>query len=146
MDNKWEEYLAEIGIGIPFKKRIDEILNYYKETVGIEPKCIFVGDKSSDLSENKSFWIINENFICEAKNFASESVFDCIVLRNNIGYWEAKNNESDEESMDNGQEEFSITIKFKDSDGLSADMVASGANCDKLKEIFREYIVPNMAV
>ena len=142
MEANWDDYLDEIDIGNPFRTRIQEILDFYKNKLDIEPEDIFVSDESSSrIGDHKSLWLFSQKYACEAKNFPSEEVYDCTVIEHNIRFWELVSVRALDEVL-NEQSKLRITIVFKDDN--NGVLVASGKNCKKLLQILSKYITVNL--
>lgn len=118
--------------------RIREIISFY-EKLNIEIKDIFVSEyvKKDGTPVFESLYLFNDHILMEAKNFNSSDNFDMIKIEN-FNHWEIKKDNYDfEEARINSK------IYLGLYSGLtSAELKATGKNCDKLKEIFMGYILP----
>lgn len=144
MKKEFKKYLKSIGISNTLKKRIEEIYNFYQKVCSEEITTIFVTDyiKKDGTREYENLWFFSKKYAMEAKRFIGEDDFDMMQTQNRIHYWKIKKNNYDFEKP---EEKSRLHLHIGLIHDLSGNFKASKENCDYLKKIFLEYVIPNLA-
>lgn len=144
MKEEFKIYLISIGITNTLIKRIEEIYNFYQKLCPEEITTIFVTDYINEdgTREYENLWFFSKKYAMEAKEFIVEDDFDMAQIQNRINYWNIKKDNYDFKKPEEGSRLY-LHIGFNPD--LTADLKASKENCDYLKKIFLEYVIPNVA-
>ncbi len=145
MKEEFRTYLEIIGLSEPLRKRVESILEYYKEICPEEITAIIVTDyiqeDGSRVYEN--LWFFSNSFIMESKQFISNDDFDITSLKNRIEYWQIQKSNYD---FKKASETSRLYLKINIDTGVSGSFKTSKENCDYLKDIIHRYIKPNLMV
>lgn len=140
MEEKMRTYLEDIGIGKSIKKRVWEIYKFYKDICPEEVTQIFVTEYISEegekIYENLSFF--SDSYGMEAKDFINKDDFDMVLLEE-MTYWNIKKNDYD---FKTATEASRLYIELVLSSNTYYEFKASKNNCDYLKKLFIEFLLP----
>lgn len=145
MKDKFFSYLRSIGMGEPLIERVTHFYLIYENLYPESIKAIFVTDyiESGDMRNFENLWFFSSKYAMEAKNFATEDVFDLTPIENIISYWEIKKENYD---FQHATDQSRATLFFKMKNRVEGNLKAAKNNCDQLKKIFLKYIKPNIYV
>jgi len=143
MKNDFLEYLKKLGMSSPFQERVKQILEFYMTCCGIDAKDIFISDYIDSEGKRlyESLWLFTEDFVCEAKQFLTQDIFDAMPIKNNFLRWEIQKTEYD---FKHTYPKSRLTVSIYFGENIAGNLKASGDNCDDLRNIFRKYILPNI--
>jgi len=145
MKTEFIEYLSSIGIPSGrLQNRIENIYNFYLDLLSADIQDIFVTDYlQDDGSRNyENLWFFSRNHCMEAKQFIKDDDFDIITMGKRIITWRIKKINYD---FNNATSESRLNVVFILPHLRSGTLKASKENCDSLRDIFKKYIVPNLA-
>ena len=140
---KLYDYLDSLGLKGDLVGRIEKIYEFYSEIISEEIKDIFVTEylKEDGSREYVNLWLFSDNLVMEAHNFITDDVFDCVTIKNKIIRWDI--NKKDYNFQDTIEKSrFNLHIRFES--GSAGEFKSTAENCSRLKEIFLNYIVPNL--
>lgn len=143
MKDEWVRYLDSIGVTNLFRDRAEEIIAFYEALYPQQLKEIFVTEyvDKENKRQFENVWIFTDKLCCEAKRFLKEDDFDATTLKNQVKYWSLK---KEKYNFQQGTSDSRLTVYFNLVSGIRGELKASGENCDYLKRIFVEYILPNV--
>lgn len=140
MEEKMKTYLEDIGIGKSIKKRVWEIYKFYEDICPEEVTQIFVTEYISEegekIYENLSFF--SDSYGMEAKDFINKDDFDMVLLEE-MTYWNIKKNDY---NFKTATEASRLYIELVLSSNTYYEFKASKNNCDYLKKLFIEFLLP----
>jgi len=140
---KLYDYLDSLGLKGDLVGRIEKIYEFYSEIISEEIKDIFVTEylKEDGSREYVNLWLFSDNLGMEAHNFITDDVFDCVTIKNKIQRWDInKKHYNFQDTTEKSR--FNLHIKFES--GYTGEFKSTAENCSRLKEIFLNYIVPNL--
>ena len=142
MNDEFIDYLESIGITGNLIERINSIYTFYTELIPEEIEDIFITDyiKEDGSREYENLWFFSEKHIVEAKQFILIDDFDFVT--NKMIYWHLTKKEYDFNTA-NEESRLTLSCKLLHSDRWTT-FKAAKENCDKLKSVFKKYIMPNM--
>lgn len=142
MKNEFIEYLKSIGLTEPIIGRIEHIYQFYKEISSDEIRDIFVTEyiKADGSREYENLWFFSSKCCMEAKLFITKDDFDMAPMRNDVVYLDIRKQDYD---FKKATEKSRIELRFRLSE-VHGILKASKENCDHLKRILLEYILPNL--
>jgi hypothetical protein len=135
--NKFEDYLAGIGMSRIGMDKIEKIYNFYKDSLHEEIKDIFVEDyiNKEGSREYESLYLFSNEKIMEARSFLTQDDWDLLYV--DVIYWNIKKENYD---FMKATKDSRLNIFVLNSGDIGFDLKASQGNCDKLKDIFFKYI------
>ncbi len=144
MKTDYVNYLKTLNMTPVLIDRVKEVVAFYdRYVVAGKIKTIFVseyiGEDGNHTYEN--LWIITDEAVMEAHQFLEGDEFDSAILVNNVKYWTIEKMEYD---FENYNSKSRMLLKFTLGDDIKAEMKASRNNCDVLKSVFQNYILPNV--
>lgn len=90
-------------------------------------------------------WFFTDSHVFEAREFLSSNVdIDCISFRDNIVYFRLQKSDYDPPNAATPLSRMSTSLTFQSN--LTADIKASGRNCEYLYKILQEIVVPNRVI
>ena len=145
MTDEWTDYLKSLGFQHPLLQRADSVLRFYRDVAGMTVSQIFVSEyRDSDKGRvYESLWVFSEECVGESKLVGKRDDFDLIRLRNSVARW---NVETTEFGLgDTATDASRLRITFQSlSPYVGGELKASGANCLRLAEVFRKFILPGL--
>jgi hypothetical protein len=142
MKKEWTDYLSQIGITGSFLPRGIAAIEFY-EQIGLEISDIFVSEylDKEGVRRFEGLWIFTGDKICEAEEFLTKDDFDGAQLKGKVRYWNLTKSEYD---FIKATSKSQLTIDCSTYSELACTLKASQQNCDKLRDIFKKYIVSNL--
>ena len=144
MKEHFIEYLEGIGITKTFRKRIEEIYNFYVEICPDDIIDIFVTDYTMGDGSRKyeNLWCFSPKNCMEAQLFIENDHFDIAPIENQIAHLEIQKENYDFKEA-NDKSKLYLSLNFSLS-SLQCDFKASKENCTYLKNIIFEHALPNL--
>jgi hypothetical protein len=144
MKAEFTDYLKSISLTEPFIKRITDIYEDYQTIFPLEMLDIFVSEyvKDDGNREYQGLWFFSDNYLEEAKEFLVKLNIDICPYVHCINYI---NFEYQDFNLKKAVDKSRLRIYFEFGNGKVGDMKASGVNCDYLIQIYRKFILPNLA-
>jgi len=142
MKAEWDTYLESIGVQGLFRKRVEDVVDFYQEVYPGQIEDIFVTEYF-DKDENRqyeSLWFFSESSMMEAKQFLKEDDLDSAVLRQQVKYWTIKKTEYDFQEVTTKSR---MVLQFSLLSGVVGALKASRENCAHLKRLFFKHIISN---
>ena len=142
MKTEWLNYLESVGLEGIFLSRVEEVLNFYEQVYPDQIEDIFISEYV-DNDRNRHYegmWLFTENSFMEAEGFLNEHDFDSSPLKGEVSYWNIRKTEY---NFRQATAESRMALDFSARTRVRGKLKSSGENCDKLKEIFLKYIIPN---
>lgn len=140
-------YLAQLGLtpDKPLFKKAERLLALAAIVSPEEPKTIFVSEftKEDGKREFLSFWMFSDRYSLESKDFpGANETLDVAYISRSIAYVEIKQKQYDfKEAADASR----LTIAFTYSvSTIHSTLRASKNNCDALRNVYLEYLKPNI--
>ena len=143
MKQSFLDYLKMVGVKEPLHKRIEGILQFYKELCPEDITDIFVSEylTQDGNREYSSVWFFSANYVMEAKYFIEKDDFDIMAL-NQITYLEIEKKDYD---FKQAKAESRMTAAYAAITNLvTGKLQSSQENCDVLKHILLEYLIPQV--
>ncbi len=143
MKEEFSAYLESIGIAKPLQERIEQIYEFYSEFCPEEITRLFVTDyiKDDGSREYENLWFFTPSFCMEAKQFILKNSFDMDAISKRILNWEVQSRDYD---FHQAGENSRLSLIFHLSDRRACQFKASKENCDYLKVLLQECVIPNM--
>lgn len=141
MEEKYRKYLMTMRMSIDLVEKIEEIITFYSNVLNYNIDDIFISEYKEKEGKQvfESLFLFSGNNIMEAKNFLNEDDFDFTSL-NRFYHWRIQKEAYDFETVEM-ESKMSLFLYA----GLAeATLKASGRNCKKLSEIFKEIIKPKI--
>ena len=141
-------YLNDIDISRVLLNRVIEIYNFYRDICPETIQDIFITDTIGQDGERiyENLWFFSKSHMMESKNFITKDDFDFSSFKDKGYRWEIVKTSYD---FNTSTEKSRLYIRFFTSIlsmNVYADLKASKNNCDYLRDIFRKYFAPNIAV
>lgn len=142
MKEQFIKYLESIGITKVLSDKIENIYKFYQEVCPDQIKHIFVTDliKEDGSREYENLWFFSERYCMEAKQFASNDDFDIAPINKRIVYLRVKKKDYD---FNKFTEKSRLNLEIKMDTGVYGALKAAKNNCDYLRDIILEYVLPN---
>jgi hypothetical protein len=142
MKEEFTQYFDAIGLAKAFRARVEEIHTFY-EIAAVEPiEDVFITDYVVE-EEGRRFenlWFFSPNYLMEAKQFASQDVFDLVPMRGpGVHRWEINKSDYDFQTATTKSR---MTITFSGDGWQSGELRGSQENCDYLRDILLKYVFP----
>jgi len=143
MKEEFIKYLESIGLTETLCKRIETIYEFYKDVCPDEIADIFVTDYITEdgSREYENLWFFSEKYAMEAKQFITKDDFDITPIKNRIHYCRIQKWDYD---FKKATEKSRLYLRCDQDTGMSCEFKASKENCDYLKDIILNYILPNL--
>lgn len=138
-----DEYLDNIGMTETLRARVREAYDFFSTACPENITGAFVTDFVTDegLREYESLWLFSDSYAMEAKRFVSEDHFDMAVLKSNVVRWVVKIQDYDFQHAGD-KSRMHLEVNFQQH--VSGSLRASRENCDYLRALFLDRIVPNL--
>lgn len=142
MKTEFYAYLADIGINDIFLEKAENVYSFYENIFGEDFINIFVSDYYSEDNQRnyESMWLFNKTKLFEAKQFLLKDDFDMAPYSEGIFYLQLEKTEYD---FNKATHKSRLIISVELIDKIPCRFKASANNCDYLKKIYREILVPN---
>ncbi len=140
-----DQYFDIIGLTNLFRDRANEVIDFYQNLYPNQLKTVFISEYiDSDGNRNfKNLWLLTNKHICEAKNFLKEDDFDSVTIKNSVKGWLLKKKNYDFKiATQKSRMTLNCFLSYAESH-FSCSMKASGENCGFLRDLLKEYIIPN---
>ena len=145
MESTFIEYFNAIGLKGLFLERAAEIVDFYKNLY-IEEKLesVFISEYVEAKGDRRyeNLWIFAERSVCEAKNFLLQDHFDSSPMRNSIIYWRIS---KENYNFKAATQQSRMVLEVEFAPHTRGVFKASSENCDFLRKILTEHILPNRA-
>lgn len=143
MLDQFEDYLGLLPLTKTIKSRINSCLTLNSKIIPDDILEIFISDiKDKEGARTyTSLWIITDKYCMECKNFLSQYDFDVINYKNNLRYCSIKFKDFD---LETATESSSLTVSCAFTDQGGANYMATGTNCLKAYDIYKNYFVKNI--
>ncbi|MFX1450282.1 MAG: hypothetical protein ACFFCM_05545 [Promethearchaeota archaeon] len=146
MKETFMKYLMEIGITGDLYKRVEAIYHFYEKIIKEEIIVLFISEyiTKDGTREYEHLVFFSENYAMSAKEFIKMDLFDCIIYKKRIIRWEInKKNYDFVKAKENSR--MNLVFTFETAIEINSfDLKASKENCDYLKDLFNNIVVPNM--
>jgi len=143
LDERTISYFAEIGIGQNFTDRAIEVLRQARILFEFSNNAdVFVCDRF-DKEKNRNFtslWIFDDHFVYEMKNFLKKGNIDILSCRD-VQWGECSWSNTD---LHEFSDQSAVKLDLVFSYNSSAEMYATGKNCEYLLRIYKEKILVHL--
>lgn len=142
--DSFSKYLVDLDMPGLFQEKVKELYDFYTNILsGEEIEDIFVCDyiTTDRKRDYTNLWFFTPSYAMECKGFLHQKELDMVPIKSRIVRWEIKFNNYDFKETTT-ESRLSIYCEF--SFGVTAELQSTSLNCDKLKNIFLSYIVPNL--
>jgi hypothetical protein len=144
MKKEFDRYLTDIGITNTYRERVGAVHQFYRALCPEEITGIFVSEYVTEdgSREYENLWFFSESYCMEAKGFLTprEDNFDMAPIKGRVERWQIKKQEYDFESSTSASR---LYLHVDLSADAYCDFKASGENCDYLRDIVLQRIIPN---
>jgi hypothetical protein len=144
MEEKFYKYLESIGIGEPITKKVEELYIFYEEMLKKNDDAIidmfitdYIKQDGSRVFEN--LWFFSNKYMMESKLFINKDDLDFLATKNGVIYVNIKKENYD---YKNAQEQSRLIVEYVTSHNAGGILKASKENCNKLRDIINDYIIP----
>jgi hypothetical protein len=144
MKPEWKAYMMSVGLTEALQKRAEEVLLFFEEIHPDAIEEIFITeypDKEGNR-QYESLWLFSKDDAMEAKRFLHQDNFDSTPLAGQVKYWTVQKTEYD---FRQASSQSRMTLQFSLQTGIGGILRGSQQNCDHLKKIFLNHILPNTA-
>lgn len=144
MIEAFASYYKVLDLSSTVIERIESIHAFYSSASSEKITGIFLTDlvKEDGSIQYVNLWFYSENYAMEAKRFLTRDDFDNMPIRKNIIRWAIEKTEYD---FQKATEKSRCKLIFICAQGnMGGELSGSKANCDYLRDIFINYIVPNL--
>lgn len=144
MTKDFSDYITSIGITTKaLYERIADIYEFFNEIYSEEITGIFIDEyiKSDGAREYEAITFFSKRFSMSARSFISEDDFSVALIQKRIDYYSIRKENYD---FKQATEESKCNIEAFLEGGATLKLKASKKNCDHLKEVFLEYVIPNL--
>ena len=143
--DRLRDYLDTIDAAAVHQERAQRLLALYLRFPGVEPTGFFVSEYPEDDGTRvyESLWLFSENLAMEAQFPApGEEHFDFVPLSNAVRHVivEAKEYNLAEASIASR-----MRVEAWFSENRMGELRASGRNCEALRAVLNDYLLPNLA-
>ena len=123
--------------------RVDEVVKFYEAFSPEKVESMFVSEYTTEEGQKQfeSLWMFSRHLLMEAKQFLLQDNFD--FAPNDMG-GEHLVIEKQEYDFQEAGEDSRLTLTFTLRSDISAELKASGSNCDQLREICLRHFLPNL--
>jgi hypothetical protein len=152
MENKlkWEDVLAYTGtLGMqsdPDTIRVGQIFKLGAELCPEVITDIFISNylDSDAKAQNKDLWLFSNNYVVEALNFTKlpTPTVEITVFNKNLAFLHVETKDFD--FSESHKYSSVLHIITRTNTQFGCDFIATGKNCEKLKQLFYKYMKPNM--
>ena len=142
MKQEFQTYLSKIGITDSYLERADYVFEFFSNILKEDIINIFVSDYYSEDNQRnyESLWLFTKTKMCEAKQFLLKDDYDMAPYSNAIFYLQLEKTEYDFKKASN-KSRLSVTLELVSK--ITCIFKASATNCDYLKKIYLEILIPN---
>jgi hypothetical protein len=146
MKDDFENYLKAIGMTNVLVAKVGKVYDFYQSVCPEEITHIFVNDFVTQDSARTygSLWLFSLNYVMEAHNFTNQDWFDMAPLRKAVASWTVEKQDYDFVNT-TAKSRLSIRVNLLGAQGVPSTFQASKDNCDYLRKILGECILPNFA-
>ena len=146
MTDEWTDYLKSLGFQDPLLQRADSVLRFYSDGAGMTVNQIFVSEyRDSEKGRvYESLWVFSEDCVGESKLVRKQDNFDLMRLKNSVARWDVEKTEFGFDDTATDASRLSITFHSTLTPHFVGELKASGTNCLRLAEVFRQFILPGL--
>ena len=143
MKPEHREYFLSLGMTNVLLDRVQTIYGFYENVCPENITNVFISEYINEDGSREyiSLWLFSETFVMEAKQFVTQDKFDMASYRNVMNYWEIFKHDYD---FGNGTDKSRLTLKASTTAHTSFELKASKENCNHLKNVLMNIIIPNM--
>jgi hypothetical protein len=143
MKSKFTKYFVSLEMDSFAQQRAGAVIEVCQKWLQMDIAEVFVSEYLDEGGNRvyEHFWMFTERCGLEARNFLRSDNLDCVVLSKNVGRWKYEKKDYD---FVKSRPTSRLTVNFNLPSAL-ASMRASKQNCDRLRDIFKKYIAPNIA-
>jgi hypothetical protein len=140
---KFDKYLEDIGISIPIRNRIYTIVAEYESISTFTVDDIFISEYLNNEGgrEMTSLYMLNNNYLMEAKGFIISDNYDWVPIHSRIFYIQIVKQEFDFVMV---SEKSKMTINLALVNQVTAALNATGNNCPYLLNLYKRYFLVNI--
>lgn len=144
MREEFKKYLETIRMTDVLSARIQSIYRFYEAVCPEEIGAIFVTDIVNDegVRQYENLWFFSKTFAMESKVFISQDDFDMMPIKNKVIYWSIRKQNYDFEKAEDGSR---LRVFYRSDNDVTGELRASRENCDFLRDIFLQRILPSTA-
>ena len=142
MKTEWAAYYDELGLEGLFRDRAMEILAFYEPLFpGIED--VFVTDyiDKENVRQYENLWLFSPTLVFEAKKFLTDDDFDGATFSGKVSRWNVKKNEY---NFIKATTKSKMVLEVFLTPGALCSLKATRENCDRLRQVFLKYFLPNI--
>ncbi|MCH8994544.1 MAG: hypothetical protein IH959_06185 [Chloroflexi bacterium] len=139
----FKTYLRGIDMTAPLIERTAEVYDFYRPIVNAAIPAIFVSEYVTDegLRQYDSLWLFTPRLVMEAKSFLKTDDFDFAPIRLKMTYIRFLKEEYD---FRRATEKSRLSVQCRDEGSVTYSLRASGANCDRLKDVSLRFLMRNL--
>ena len=142
MKQNFMKYLQSIALTETLCKRIEEIYEFYKKLCPEKITGLFVSNYITMDNEGnyENLYFFSERYIMEAKHFIERDDFNMTMAKGKIYHLQIRKLDYD---FNKATEKSRLYLEFILDTGMVYNFKASKENCDYLKDILFQYVLPN---
>jgi hypothetical protein len=143
---EFRKYLGGIGMGAPLIERAEDVLSTVRRFLPEEPEFLFVSDfRDGEGNRNySSLWVFTESYVSESHQFISQSKFDFIRRDMGISHISIDHEDYDLTTAQDSSRLKLVIVFSRFGSDVGGELTASGSNCDELRQILTEYLLPTL--
>lgn len=144
MKEQFLDYLKAIGLTETLVERVVGIYGFYTRLCPEDITGLFVCDyRTNDGGrEYESLWFFSRSYSMEAKGFIHRDDFDMMATGLKLVHVQVVKEHYD---FQRARPESRLNVRFHlSAEGFYGQLKASSENCDFLKAILREHVIPNL--
>jgi len=145
MKPEFVRYLESIGTSQTLRERAETIFQFYRQLCPEEIVRLFASDYIARDGTRVfgALWFLSENYVMEAKDFMTKDDFDLAPIAKPLPYLRVQKEDYDfQKATDKSRLHLICGINDK----VGGELKASKENCDFLRDLIREYLLPRMKV
>ena len=147
MSDLLSKYAKSANIPLVILERMEGIWNSYKLVYDVDVTDVFVSEyrNSEDTKVYENAWFFSEKHVMEAKNFIVRSEVDILTIKNGVKYCKLTTEEYDfKKAAEGSRLRADIIFGGESLHQTSAELKATGLNCDCLRDIIKRYFISDM--
>ncbi|EKF84786.1 hypothetical protein [Methanobacterium formicicum] len=146
MEENFEKYLESIGFSKTLINRTESIMGYI-ENIFPEEKIndIFVEDYLTETGReyDSIYFLTEKNLMIDCKNFRNENSLLTLPISQHVETFKMRFNDYDIKN-EKYSEKSQFVIEFRTDTRVFGEIKSSGNNCNHLKNLLTNYLIPNM--
>lgn len=136
------EYCNQLGMTDAQVDHVEAIFSFYQAHLDEGIQEIFISERAGDERRSfESLWLFTDELIMEAKRLESQFNVDFAPLEDEIIHLVLKKVNLD---LGDANAESRLYVRYNTDPDIGGELRASGENCDRLYNVYRHYLLPNL--